>query len=95
MVWESLRKPKLFSTKEFLFDYGEGKDRKSYIWRRVRDLFLRPFTDLELWEVGKEPEDGDGLPVAIVSGPNSWGTQVQIIFFQASGSSRFLSWSKP
>jgi hypothetical protein len=71
MVWESLRKPRLFSTKEFLFDYGEGKERKSYVWRRVRDLFPRPFTDLELWEVGKGPEDGEGLPVAIVSGPNS------------------------
>jgi hypothetical protein len=67
MVWERLRKPKLFSTKEFLFDYGEGKERKSYVWRRVRDLFPRPFTDLELWEVGKGKEDSDSLPLAIVS----------------------------
>jgi hypothetical protein len=37
----------------------------------VRDLFPRPFTDLELWEVGKGPKQGDGLRVAIVSGPNS------------------------
>jgi hypothetical protein len=71
MVWESLRKPRLFSTKEFLFDYGDGKERKSYVWRKVRGLFPRPFTDLELWEVGKGLKHGDGLRVAIVSGPNS------------------------
>ena len=87
MVWESLRKPKLFSTKEFLFDYGEGKERKSYVWRRVRDLFPRPFTDMELWEVGKGNGDGDGLPLAIVSDEYSRDTQAQIIFFQAINSS--------
>jgi hypothetical protein len=67
MVWERLRKPTMFSTKEFFFDYGEGRDRKTYVWRRVRDLFPRPFTDIELWEVGKEMGHGVGLPLAIVS----------------------------
>jgi hypothetical protein len=75
IVWESLRKPTLFSTKEFLFDYGEGKERKSYVWRRVRDLFPRPFTDIELWEVGKGKGHGDGLPLAIVSNEHSRHTR--------------------
>ena len=67
MVWERLRKPTMFSTKEFFFDYGEGTERKTYVWRRVRDLFPRPFTDIELWEVGKGKGSGDDLPLAIVS----------------------------
>lgn len=83
IVWESLRRGEKWRHISHIFEFGDGKERGVYTWRRTVKYWSNCVRDMELRVGGRDEKDGE--LVARWTGTNWHNSKKGMLFVKSVG----------